>query len=1102
MKSALCLFLFLPSLLLAASDWYRIEPGKQIALGECKFRLFTWNDGWKVSIASPKTVLPENGYPKMEKNGSFEYRGTYYLPQGKFQYEETLRVLEANRVQYRLELTSPVALNIDGTLLNCVISNRKWKERPILMDGTVHDFEPGKKQRSFRPVKEIRIPAKGGSILLRGNFQVNLVDISKSSYAPDSRQFRILPMPSSGMLRRILYDFDITYEPETARELDLHSAMNMGFQDDIAEDGRGGWTDQGASNDLRRMVPGIQTLDNVRFRIVDPEKNGGKGCIALRGKARLYFPVRASAMFPESVPGKWLYLLHATAWDAPKGADVGSVIVTSADGSSEVHLLRSKIHVANFWKPQPLESAAIGWRGDNDVAAIGLYVTRLPLKKSGIRGIEFRSAGSSVWMIVAASVSENPIPGITPRKFVVRAGGEWIPVKGSQWIRPGSILDFSAHLDAPAGKYGFARNENGRIVFERNRKPVRFYGANLCFDLNYMKEKKDIDFMADSFARIGYNFVRLHHFDRDLVFDRRGDGTELRADRLDRFDYTLAAFKKRGIYIALDLFINRNIRKNQIPSFPNGLDRSSYKALVWGDPDCAANFLKFSERLMTHVNPYTGVAWKEEPAIVNINLVNEDAVSWTTLSKHAKPVFEKHFAAFMNRNNYKTGPFEKDRYWKLFLSSFYPERYRNLTDALRKMGVRQMLCDQNHSNDVLSMLTREPYDLVENHTYWCHPAFLKQSWGGPALVQNISAIPKFGGAIASMFQTRAIGKPFSLTEWDFVNPNRYNAEGAFLTGAYASLQDWSALCRFSYGGKELGDRQGILGFFDIANDPLRLLSERAGILFFTRRDVKPSDIRIPLLLDRSYFADKDPRAEGVVPSRIGLIAGTGNLIFSSGQPITFPAGVKAAIVLNQTGRRAAGMLPTVDSADHLNAIPHLERKGILPRGSELFEEKRYRSSTGELLLDGKNTTFQVLTSRSEGFLLEKGRSLPGKFAQVRNLKNFCAVLVAAMDGQPLNGSERFLLLHLTDSKNSEMVFGDKEMQIVEDFGKLPILVRKGVAELTIRRRLEGFTLYPVRNDGTRLSPLPMRMENGHTVILLDTALALAYELVKEPSGKR
>ena len=194
-------------------------------------------------------------------------------------------------------------------------------------------------------------------------------------------------------------------------------------------------------------------------------------------------------------------------------------------------------------------------------------------------------------------------------------------------------------------------------------------------------------------------------------------------------------------------------------------------------------------------------------------------------------------------------------------------------------------------------------------------------------------------------------------------------------------------------------------------------------------------------------------------------------------------------------------MAAVDSTDHLNAIPHLERIGVLPPGSELLEEKRYRSSTGELELDGKNTTFRAVTPCSEGFLLEEGRTLHGRFAQIRNRKNFCAVPVAAVDGRALKESERLLLLHLTDSKNSEMVFSDAEMQIVEEFGKLPLLVRKGIAELTIHRKLDGFTLYPVRNDGTRLAPLPMRTENGNSVILLDTARALAYELVKDRPEK-
>ena len=41
---------------------------------------------------------------------------------------------------------------------------------------------------------------------------------------------------------------------------------------------------------------------------------------------------------------------------------------------------------------------------------------------------------------------------------------------------------------------------------------------------------------------------------------------------------------------------------------------------------------------MTHVNPYTGV-WKEEAAIVNINLVNEDAVRFpNTRSRFLKSI--------------------------------------------------------------------------------------------------------------------------------------------------------------------------------------------------------------------------------------------------------------------------------------------------------------------------------------------------------------------------------------------------------------------------------------------------------------------------------
>jgi len=62
--------------------------------------------------------------------------------------------------------------------------------------------------------------------------------------------------------------------------LDLSKAANMGFADEIAGDGKGGWTDQGSLNDLREFtLRGLNKLQYVDFYIIDPEENDGKSCI-------------------------------------------------------------------------------------------------------------------------------------------------------------------------------------------------------------------------------------------------------------------------------------------------------------------------------------------------------------------------------------------------------------------------------------------------------------------------------------------------------------------------------------------------------------------------------------------------------------------------------------------------------------------------------------------------------------------------------------------------------------------------------------------------------------------------------------------------------
>jgi hypothetical protein len=70
-----------------------------------------------------------------------------------------------------------------------------------------------------------------------------------------------------------------------------------------------------------------------------------------------------------------------------------------------------------------------------------------------------------------------------------------------------------AHLlDAPAGKHGFVRVENGRFVNDAG--PVRLHATNLTGPANFPTHEQ-ADKLAARLARFGINCVRLHYFDAE-----------------------------------------------------------------------------------------------------------------------------------------------------------------------------------------------------------------------------------------------------------------------------------------------------------------------------------------------------------------------------------------------------------------------------------------------------------------------------------------------------------------------------------------------------------------------------------------------------------
>ncbi|MGC9317417.1 MAG: hypothetical protein ACP5KN_05190, partial [Armatimonadota bacterium] len=145
--------------------------------------------------------------------------------------------------------------------------------------------------------------------------------------------------------------------------VDLSEVANRGLRDEVPGDGEGGWTDEG-ENDMRFLPPGEWRINGVPFRIIDPEENGGRACVVLRGGVQPDppFPERVSIPVRERLSK--LHFLHTVTWGQRSG-EVFRYILHYTDGvTEEVPVVQGR-SVANWWWLGELPEAKLAWEGPN-----------------------------------------------------------------------------------------------------------------------------------------------------------------------------------------------------------------------------------------------------------------------------------------------------------------------------------------------------------------------------------------------------------------------------------------------------------------------------------------------------------------------------------------------------------------------------------------------------------------------------------------------------------------------------------------------------------------------------------------------------------------
>lgn len=454
-------------------------------------------------------------------------------------------------------------------------------------------------------------------------------------------------------------------------------------------------------------------------------------------------------------------------------------------------------------------------------------------------------------------------------KTVIQEGEQWTRLINRMDIVAGSALDFSRQglQDAPAGKHGWLKAVDGHFEFEGvPGKEQRFYGVNLCFTANYPSHEVT-DVLTDRLVRLGYNTIRIHHHD-----DTWGKGN---AEELDRLDYLLAKAMEKGLYVTTDMYVSRKVTWHEL-----GVDRDGevgmdlFKSLIGCYDPAFDNWCAFTKAFMEHVNPYTGRAYKDEPGMPLLSMVNEGELFMGFDSKQKEPLIQQSYREYIGKDEELTSGTKGYHAFAAWLEERIATR---CMDYMRSLGCKALLTNDNNGNNHGEGEGATPlFDYVDNHFYIDHPQFVEKSWRLPSRCANSNPVLSGGPGLLKKGLAKGFSKPYTITEWNFSGPGRYRGLGGVLTGAKAAVQEWDGLWRFAYSHSRenlVENPKSSPGYFDISTDPLSQASDRASVCLFLRGDATSQE-QLNLDTETGVMLLNTPRTCAIFASEGCHTAGT------------------------------------------------------------------------------------------------------------------------------------------------------------------------------------------------------------------------------------
>jgi hypothetical protein len=621
-------------------------------------------------------------------------------------------------------------------------------------------------------------------------------------------------------------------------------------------------------------------------------------------------------------------------------------------------------------------------------------------------------------------------------------------------------LSFVYEKDKPAGKHGFLKANGDRFVFEDGTE-ARFWGTNFnsgqIFPSHEHSEK-----VAKRLAKIGVNIVRFHQMDAEWatpnIFqftkgEYKPNTLSLDPESMDRLDYLIHCLKQEGIYVYMDLLTYRRFKAGDGVEAADKL-RDAAKPYSTFDRKLIDLQKKFSHDLWTHVNPYTKLAYMDDPVIVLVEITNENdlwsqGVTIEPYRTELEGLYREWAASKKIKVSKEKVEFDQtDKNLQNFYIDITKRYYNEMIQQMREIGVKIPIAGTNWSRGGSHLSAQLAGDFTDSHAYWYtfgKWAMNDKSFDNRAMTGSTSTM------MDNLAFNRVAGKPFFVSEWDNPWPNEWRAESSLLMAAIGSMQGWGGFAIHTYRytlvenadmiGKPItSDAIGGVyyrgGVFDTYNDPAKFGLFYHAALIMRRGDIRPAETTVNIKLD----------------------------------DLATNAGIKA-LQLTPEKHRVEMVLPGLKGNGDIKIGPadnmvNADNGDILSDTKELY--RNFKKKIG--WIDSPNTKVFY------GFLGKEG-DIRLNDVKINVKTDFATVAISTLTDEPVRSSSNMLLTAVGRADNTDSRY-NKEHTKQLDVGHGPVQVEIIEARIEIETNKSNLRVLAINPQGFITGYIPSEYKDG------------------------